>query len=106
MGDVNGLGFALSVIGILLMVALCKHIPSSGLIRYMGRHTLPLYFLSGGVPNVLAIISVKMGIVTNLITYLVLCVLSIIIALIGTIVIERYIPFLLDLRLLHNSRRS
>ena len=46
----------LSLIGIIIIVSICKKIPIIKFFEYWGRNTIGLYFMCGAIPNTMAII--------------------------------------------------
>ena len=96
-GILNLLGAVLSFVSILLVIELCRKIPYNKAIEYIGRHTLILYFMSGAIPNVLAVITTKyFG--ANICTYIVCTIVSFIIAVPVTVFVNKYLLFLTDIR--------
>ena len=96
--DVNMLGLTVSVLGIVAVIYVFKHIREFDLLHWIGRHTLGLYFLSGGIPNVFAMVALKSGIDIHFAQYLIFCVLAFLFGMIGTFIIDKYVPFVFDIR--------
>ena len=101
--DVNILGFIMSLLGIYILISICKRVKPLEIVNYLGRNTLPFYFLSGGVPNVLSMLYIKLGYTINIYSYIVLCILSLLLAGISVTIIKKYAFFLLDLRILNKN---
>lgn len=97
-GILNIWGVFASVLGIVLLTDVCKKLPTIKLFNWVGRHTLVMYFLSGGIPNILSVMMLNMGVRLNFASFMVLCSFSFIIGMIGTWIIEKYFPFVIDLR--------
>lgn len=95
---VNLAGFFVSILGILLLVSICKCLSGTRASTYIGRHTLVMYFLSGGIPNVVSFSALRLGIRVNIYTYLFVTIVSFATAVLLCFVIEKYFPFLVDLR--------
>lgn len=94
----------LSIVGIMILVALCKKIPSMKFMRYWGRNTIGLYFLCGAIPNTLSIILRK--IMPAEMPMLFVCWLfSLVVASIVVYILNCYMPFLFDLRKLKRKNR-
>lgn len=92
------------VVGSYLLIRLCKILPSAKQIDYLGRHSIGLYFISGALPNTLAVLFKKVfpqAVILPLSTWIV----SLLIAIPIVILINRYIPFMYDLRLLKKNVR-
>lgn len=95
----------IAIIGVLIIIEVCKKMPTNKNIEYFGRHTLGLYFLSGGIPNVLAIIAQKMGVVSSLYTSLIVAFIAFVISAITVKILNRWLPFLFDLRLIARNNK-
>ena len=96
-GMFNSWGALMSFVSILLVIELCRKVPYNKCIEYIGRHTLVLYFMSGAIPNVLALTITKL-LGANICTYVACSILSFIVAIPVTIFVNRYVPFLTDIR--------
>lgn len=96
--QLNILGLVMSVGGIILLIELCKKLPSIGLFQWVGRNTLVMYFLSGGIPNILSVFFVKLGMHLSFMPYLVISMISFMLGVVGSYIIGKYFPFVLDLR--------
>jgi len=95
----------LSIIGILVIVSVCKKLRSSKFSDYWGRNTIGLYFLCGAIPNTIAVLLGKVMPVG--IPMLILCwSFSFAVALIMVYYLNRYMPFLFDLRKLKCYNRN
>lgn len=87
----------LSIVGILIMVALSKKLHPIKFTEYWGRNTLGLYFLCGAIPNTIAIILGK--VISVGVPMLILCwLLSFVVALAVVYSLNRFVPFVFDLR--------
>lgn len=95
----------LSMTGILSLIYICKKVPATKFSDYWGRNTLGLYFVCGAIPNTIAIILRKLmpvGIPMVLICWM----LSFAVALVVVYFLNRYLPFMFDIRKLrikHNE---
>lgn len=98
MGLFNLTGFVGSAIGCLLMVGVCKLLPRIGFLTFIGQNSIVFYLLSGAVPVVVNMMFKRLipipGIL-DLLAYIVVCV---VLATAITYIIQRYMPFLTDLR--------
>ena len=87
----------LSVVGIMILIAICKKLPSTRFTEYWGRNTIGLYFLCGAIPNVIAIFLGK--VIPSGLPMLFLCwLLSFVVALAVVHFLNRFMPFVFDLR--------
>lgn len=99
--DFNFKGGVSFVISSLAVLAICKLVDrESRLITFMGRNTLPFYFLCNAIPNVVAIFVRRLMNHDAYYCSLIVFIISIIIAFVAVKVIKKYFPFLLDLRVL------
>lgn len=90
---------AISIFGVLVMIFICKKVPTNKFFDYWGRNTIGLYFMCGAIPNTMAIILGKVMSVG--VPMLILCwSLSFIIALTVVYLLNRFMPFVFDLRIL------
>lgn len=103
-GILNGFGLMMSIIGILMIVLICKHIKESQSMSWIGRHTLGLYFLSGGIPNVLSLAYLRFIGEVTFISYLFISFISMLIAVYAVVIIDKYTPFVFDIRKINYLR--
>ena len=54
--DVDVPGIVISLLSTLILIELCKKIPTSNLLNYIGQNTIGFYFMSGALPIVLSMI--------------------------------------------------
>lgn len=97
------LGFIVTIIACLLMIYLCKLIPRIGWLDYIGKNSIIFYMLCGGYPNVMAIIFQKISENTT-VNAVGASIVSIVLAYITTILINRYLPFLVDFRIIKRNK--
>lgn len=94
----NLLGFVVAMLGIVMLVGVCKKLNSIKIINYIGENSIIFYFLSGAVPAMISTIF-KYFFITNYFYVLLITLLSIIVSCVLCFFINRYFRFLLDLRL-------
>ena len=88
---------ALSIIGIIVMISICKKVSTTKFVDYWGRNTIGLYFMCGAIPNTMAILLGKF--MTVGVPMLIICWgLSFIISLAVVYLLNRFVPFVFDLR--------
>lgn len=97
------LGFLVTIIACLLLIYLCKLIPRIGWLDYIGKNSIIFYMLCGGYPNVMAIIFQKFS-ANSTINVVGASIVSIVLAYITTILINRYLPFLVDFRIIKRNK--
>ena len=97
--DINLLGFVVVLLGIVMLVGVCKTLDSIKMINYIGENSIVFYFLSGVVPATISTIF-KCFVAINYIYVLLIALLSIMVSCGLCFLINRYFKFLLDLRFL------
>ncbi len=100
--SINIQGVAISVIGIYLLVLLCKSIKGTNALTNqldkIGKNTIGFYFVCGSIPKVLAILMPKVLPSNNLPYMLFGFILSFALAYIAVFIMTRFLPFVFDLR--------
>lgn len=98
--------FAVNIIGVLTITYISKRTRPLKLADWIGRNTIGLYFLSGAVPNVLAIAYTKAFGTADSLSWLLLSVFSFALAVCIVWGLKKYTPFLFDIRTRRNSAPS
>ena len=93
-------GAAFGIFASLLLVELCKKLPEVRLLTFVGQNSIGFYFMSGALPIVLSIAAHKVFHVTTPIVLIAVWLVSVSVAYIAVYLIKRWLPWLLDLRLL------
>lgn len=102
-GEWNLLGLIAVTSGIILLVAICKWIrPVKGL-SYIGKNSILFYFLSGVIPAMLGAIAYRLMPEPWYGITLILTVAGVICSSIVAYIIKRYLPFMVDLRILFDK---
>lgn len=104
MCSINILGVLCSFIGTILLIELCKIIPNSSFMTYVGKNSIGFYFLCGALPAIISIVLTHLFSVISFYIVLISCALCITIAYITVRLLNRYFPFIFDLRLLFNRK--
>lgn len=99
--DINIWGVFSTCLASLVIIYIFKLFKKSDAISFIGRNSICFYFLSGAIPNIVAIISKKMIHHPNSIAVLTLAVISFGVAWIVVKILIHFTPFLFDLRKLH-----
>lgn len=99
-GKITILGYFVVISAILFIIYMCQYFKSNRFIDYFGRHTLALYFLSGALPELVGILMMKIRHQLDWGQVISVTILSMLLACALTYLINRYAPYLLDLRLL------
>lgn len=99
-GKITILGYFVVISAILFIIYMCQYFKPNRFIDYFGRHTLALYFLSGALPELVGILMMKIRHQLDWGQVISVTILSMLLACALTYLINRYAPYLLDLRLL------
>jgi hypothetical protein len=102
--SLNMPGSLVSLFGVVTLIEICRYIPSIGLIQDMGRNTLGYYFFCGASPVVVGIV-IKRFAGTGYLSLLLVLFISLLLSRITVAIINRYVPFLFDLRLLNKKTK-
>lgn len=97
--DVNIPGIFLGLLSTIILIEFCKFMPMSKLLNYLGNNTLGLYFMSGALPIVSSMV-VNKFLPTNFYGLMIVFVGSLTFALVAVYLINKFTPWLFDLRLL------
>ena len=101
---INLFGYFVTIWASMLLIELCRAIPENKTLSFIGRNTMGYYFLSGAVPNVLAVLAVKTIPGLHWWVLLLLWVLNLIVATFFVKIMNRWLPWLFDLRLLKKDK--
>lgn len=103
---INLLGYIVTIWATILLIELCRCIPEIKALSFIGQNTMGYYFLSGGVPNVIAILAIK--IMPNLHWWMLLLIwiLSLIVATLVIIILNQRLPWFFDLRLFRTKKND
>lgn len=96
-GMVNIIGVFCTIYISLNIILLSKKLPNISFISYIGKNSILFYFLSGAIPNVIAILT-KHIVPRNVLGVFIVCLTSITIASIAVYLIKLHCPWLIDLR--------
>ena len=99
-GTINAIGLVMMLISTYLLISVCKKIPQNEHLTYVGRHSIGFYFFCGAIPNILALVLFKMGLSPSISTTLLCSLFAIIVAYPVVYVVNRFVPFIFDFRLI------
>lgn len=99
--DINIWGISSTCLASLIIIHIFKLFKKSDAITFIGRNSICFYFLSGAIPNIVAIISKKIMPHPNSIVVLILTIISFGGSWLAVKLLMRFTPFLFDLRKLH-----
>lgn len=98
-------GVALSLLSVFILVGLCKMMRRAKILDYIGQNTIGLYFMSGALPIVFSMLAGRFG-APNLFGLIAIFVGSLATAVAAVYLMNRYIPFIFDLRKLWNRQKQ
>lgn len=98
--NVNVPGTVLSLLSTLILIELCKKIPFSSLLNYVGQNTIGFYFMSGALPIVLSMVIHKFMPESNALGLMAVFAGSFGIGLGIVYLLNRFTPWVFDFRLL------
>lgn len=101
----NMMGMVVVLLGIGFIVGLCKVIKGVRWLEYIGKNSILFYFCSGIVPASLSTLFVKF-VELNYCWVVVIACLSLLVAYIISLIVNRYLLFLLDFRRIKNYANS
>ena len=97
---IQPLGFVTSAIACLLLVMLCKKIPEMKLLTFIGQNSLGFYFMSGALPIIFVMVANKMIAICHAWIMLSIWGICLTLAYFAVILINRWLPWLWDLRVI------
>lgn len=101
---IQPLGFVTSAIACLLLVWLGKWIPEIKPLTFIGQNSLGFYFMSGALPITFSMIAHKLTISSSICMMLAIWVACMVVAYIAVFLINRWLPWLFDLRQLKRKQ--
>ena len=101
--EIQPLGFLTSFIGYVLMIWFCKWMPQIRQLTFIGRNSIGFYFMSGALPITISILTHKLVAGIHIWMMLAICVTCIVMAYVAVMAINRWLPWLWDLRLIKNN---
>lgn len=100
LGYITPVGALWSLLASILLIELCKRLPKIGALTFIGQNSLGFYFLSGALPITFSIIAKKLLVSGSTFMMLAIWVVCMIIAYVAVQIINRWLPWLWDLRVL------
>ena len=98
--DVNMAGMFISILATVSLIELCKRLPKSNVLNYIGQNTIGFYFMSGALPIVLSMVVHKVMPGSSALGLAIVFAGSMDIGYVVVYLINRFMPWLLDLRTL------
>lgn len=110
--QIQPLGFLTSAISCLLLVWLSKRLPNIKQLSFIGQNSLGFYFLSGALPIPLGLVmnksfaamSLQFNVLQTMLILIVMWIVCMILAYLTVFIINRWLPWLWDLRLLRKTK--
>lgn len=102
---IQPLGFVTSAIACLLLVWLCKKQPEAKTVTFIGQNSLGFYFLSGALPITFVMIVNKFLVSGSTFMMLAIWIVCVIIAYVAVLIINRWLPWLWNLRQINWKQR-
>lgn len=102
--DLNAPGILISLLSTMILIELCKKLPTISLLNYIGQNTICFYFMSGALPIIVGMV-VSKAIGLSVFGYIMVFIVSLTFALIGTYIINRWFPWLLDMRVVFKKSK-
>lgn len=103
---INILGYFVTIWATILLIEFCRCIPKIDALSFIGQNTMGYYFLSGGVPNVIAILAIKTISGLHWWVLLLIWLLSLVVATVIIKIVNRWAPWFFDLRLLKKGTKK
>lgn len=103
-GRNNMLGIIGMIISILLLISITTRIKESHLLHFIGKNSIVFYFLSGAVPTAVSVITNSLIEEKSYIIYTCVTIVSLAVSCGITYIITHYMPFILDLRNIRNTK--
>jgi len=93
-------GIVTTLLSCVLLIEMCKHLPENKILNYIGQNTLGFYFACGAVPAVVTPLFHRLTTEKYLLMMLAELFFCLAIAYTIVLIINRWLPWMFDLRLL------
>lgn len=97
---IRPLGFVSGFMACLLIVWLCKKLPEMRLFSFIGKNSIGFYFMSGALPVTLSMVAHKFMAISSVWIMLAVWLACLLFAYVIVLIINRWFPWLWDLRLI------
>ncbi len=101
--EIQPLGIVASVIACLLLVWLCKRLPDTKLLSFIGKNSIGFYFMSGALPVSLSLVAHKFMTISSVWIMLTMWLVCMVFAYVIVVIINHWFPWLWDLRKISNK---
>jgi hypothetical protein len=102
--QIQPLGFLTSAIACLLLVWLCKQLPVIKPLTFIGKNSIGFYFMSGALPIIFSLVAHKLVVGSYAWLLLMVWLSCLVVAYIAVLLINRWLPWLWDFRLLRKKK--
>lgn len=102
-GQCNIKGGLLILAGVSLIVAVCHKVKGNLIMSFIGRNSIVFYFLSGVFPAFVGMVARRCVPDCNYAVTIAVAALSLTLSWLAAVIIERYLPFIIDIRKLKRS---
>ena len=96
--DINWMGYLASLLGCMLLIQLCKLLKPISFLTFVGQNSLCFYFHSGALPMLVSMAVKRFVGSDHMLGLFWVFILSISVAYVVTLLLNRYLPFVFDLR--------
>lgn len=103
---IQPLGFLTSFIACLLLVWGCKKLPEIKQLTFIGQNSIGFYFMSGALPITISLLAHKLIHSSSVVFMLGIWVACLVISYIAVILINKWLPWLWDLRELKHKNKE
>lgn len=110
--QIEPIGFITSILSCMLLVFICKKAPNFKILTFIGQNSLGFYFLSGALPitlsaivkKIINLLNIEFTTTINHVILLLIFIICIILAYLVVSIMNKYFPWLFDLRLLKRKK--
>ena len=102
-GKCNLFGFMAMLSSTLLLIKLAERLKQQKWLEYIGRNSIVFYFFSGVYPAVVGAVAYKFIPEGHYVVTAIVATMAVLLGVVTTYIINRFMPFLLDFRLLNRQ---
>lgn len=106
MMDITCEGYMASLLGCVVLIEFCKRLKTVRYLTFVGQYSLCFYFLSGALPMLVSMVAKHFVSTDNVLSLMLVFALCLLISSIVTYVLNRYLPFVFDLRMIKKKIRN
>lgn len=98
MGTLNPAGGVVAILGSILVITVCKVLPSGRVISFIGKNSLGFYFLCGALPMICSMVCKRLPVEPNIAVLVLIWLTTLSIAYGVVAFLNRFLPWAWDLR--------